>query len=64
MTLAIYDGSFLATLQASDPAFSAVAVDVGATQAAIEAASHTFVVWPGAHIPEPTPRTTVSPKAR
>ena len=62
MTLAIYDGSFLATLQASDPAFSAVAVDVGATQAAIEAASHTFVVLtPGpsaAPTPGPTPRTT------
>ena len=40
MTLAIHDGSFLTKLQASDPAFSAVAVDVDATQAAIEAASY------------------------
>ena len=39
LTLAIDDGSFLTTLQASDPAFSAVAVDVDATHAAIEAAS-------------------------
>ena len=31
LTLAIDDGSFLTTLQASDPAFSAVAVDVDAT---------------------------------
>ena len=60
MTLAIYDGSFLATLQASDPSFSAVAVDVGATQAAIEAASHTFVVLTPGPSAAPTPRTTVS----
>ena len=38
MTLAVYDGSFLATLQASDPSFTAVTMDVEATQAAIEAA--------------------------
>ena len=44
MTLAVYDGSFLATLQASDPSFAAVTMDVEATQAAIEAASSTFVV--------------------
>ena len=60
MTLAIYDGSFLATLQASDPAFSAVAVDVDATQAAIEAASYTFVVLTPGPSAAPTPRTTVS----
>ena len=36
LTLAIYDGSFLTTLQAADSAFAAVVVDVAATQAAIE----------------------------
>ena len=35
LTLAIDDGSLLTTLQTSDPAFSAVAVDVDATHAAI-----------------------------
>ena len=50
MTLAVDDGSFMATLQASDPSFAAVTVDVEATQAAIEAASSTFVVT----TPEPT----------
>ena len=44
MTLAVYDGSFLATLQASDPSFAALTMDVEATQAAIEAASYAFVV--------------------
>ena len=60
MTLAIYDGSFLATLQASDPAFSAVAVDVDATQAAIEAASYTFVFL----TPGPTAAPTLGPTPR
>ena len=62
MTLAVYDGSFLATLQASDPSFAALTMDVEATQAAIEAASYTFVVMTprpiGAPTPMPTPRPT------
>ena len=55
LTLAIDDGSFLTTLQASDPAFSAVAVDVDATHAAIEAASYTFVVMTPRPVAAPTP---------
>ena len=55
LTLAIDDGSFLTTLQASDPAFSAAAVDVDATHAAIEAASSTFVVMTPRPVAAPTP---------
>ena len=61
MTLAVYDGSFLATLQASDPSFAAVTMDVEATQAAIEAASYTFVVTTPRPIAAPTPRPTPRP---
>ena len=61
MTLAVYDGSFLATLQASDPSFAAVTMDVEATQAAIEAASRTFVVMTPRPIAAPTARPTPRP---
>ena len=61
LTLAIYDGSFLTTLQAADSAFAAVVVDVAATQAAIEAASCTFVVMTPGPIAAPTPRPTPRP---
>merc|ERR1712138_291832 len=61
LTLAIYDGSFLTTLQAADSAFAAVVVDVAATQAAIEAASCTFVVTTPRPIAAPTPRPTPRP---
>ena len=47
LTAAVGDGSFLATLQASDAAFSAVVVDVVATQLAIaDAALEVIVTTP------------------
>ena len=61
MTLAVYDGSFLATLQASDPSFAAVTMDVEATQAAIEAARPYLVVTTPRPIAAPTPRPTQRP---
>ena len=61
MTLAVYDGSFLVTLQASDPSFAAVTMDVEATQRAIEAASYTFVVKTPRPIAAPTARPTPRP---
>ena len=61
MTLAVYDGSFLATLQASDLSFAAVTMDVEATQAAIEAASYTFIVTTPRPIAAPTSRPTPRP---
>ena len=64
LTLAIDDGSFLTTLQAADSAFAAVTVDETATRAAIEAATHTFVVTtPGPTTP-PTAAPSTAPSAR
>ena len=64
MTLAVYDGSFLAALQDSDSAFAAAAVNVDATQAAIEAATDTYVVTTPGPTAAPTPGSTSGPTPR
>ena len=64
LTAMIDDGSFLVALQASDAAFAAVGIDEAATRAAIDAATHIFVVTtPGPTTPPtpaPTPRPTLA----
>ena len=64
LTAMIDDGSFLVALQASDAAFAAVTIDEAATRAAIDLATHIFVVTtPGPTTPPtpaPTPRPTLA----
>ena len=60
LTAMIDDGSFLVALQASDATFAAVTIDEATTRAAIEAATHTFVVT----TPGPTPPPTPAPAPR
>ena len=63
LTAAVGDGSFLSTLQSSNAAFTAVTVDVAATQTAIaDAALEVIVTTPGPTA-SPTPRPTVAPTA-
>ena len=64
LTAMIDDGSFLVALQASDATFAAVTIDEATTRAAIEAATHTFVVTtPGPTTP-PTAAPSAAPSAR
>ena len=61
LTAAVGDGSFLTNLQASDAAFSAVVVDVAATQTAIADAVLEVIVTTPEPTASPTPRPTVAP---
>ena len=61
LTAALGDGSFLATLQASDAAFSAVVVDVVATQLAIADAALEVIVTTPSPSASPTPRPIGAP---
>ena len=60
LTAMIDDGSFLVALQASDAAFAAMTIDEAATRAAIDAATHIFVVT----TPDPTTPPTPAPTPR
>ena len=71
LTTAVADGSFLATLQTkaaeesaeAAAAFSAVTVDVAATQTAIADAALEIIITTPSPTVSPTPRPTVAPTA-